>query len=977
MTEESGLSREEVLAGLPARRAHTLIYLIERAAARLGADREVRAMALLGERSAENRELDWVEAFALGREPPVKPSIQQIEASAGRWVSLVPDSPQIRAAVAITLGGRYGLSRRLVPGIRAALGLDTEPVARAFEDQAGHPIATLWSRPGPFELARWIAGAPGRWLERTSPFRASAALTFLLSMGQTVVIVPLAVATVGPAAGAASIAVIGLLALAATGAIAEAATRSGEIRYRGGFFGRLVISALGAKAGSVPALLGIAGVALPTLSAFIGLALLLELVVPLPAPAWALLLAIPAIAVPLQGRRTASFGGLMSFGVASIALLFVLSLLVLVTAAVDGDLVAPSLGPPSDLSLELALGVIIGVLLGSYADPVYTVQIGRIVLPRDADGSGYIRGSIAGMAAFVVLTAVFSAAVLLSVPSGELAAEDGSALNPLSERFGAVAAALGLAVGVGLFGIRLYGNAIALFDFVNEQLPGELDSPIVLRRGRGRVLLTSLEARDERFALAYRGLERGRPVLTLIRSTRGRSPLTTEHRLPATGQRETISSDDPGSKLTISVLSADEDVIHLALDTTMAISYDTAPYWGPGVAESLLADDEHAALAAWLTREGLTTATATAKRFGWSAEEARRRLEDSVKAGRAVALADDRFGARLGARRGRELDPSVWARLGAAETDDGAIRTPEPGTVARLVGSSYSRAVLGSIPVAALAALSAVLLAAGTASVSGPIRIVGVIAFATISGVLPPLLLAAARRRSDAAGARGGFLVGRALMALTGFTAVAVLVLHATVLWSDPAEQALAAIASLFAFAAVVLAVRDGSFHRAMLVELRQDGERTPVRIRCEEDARPLDAKVQLAGHPVGSAELDLEARWSPLTVRGRSDSATELRVAAQRLDRSGSATALELSATMAPGDAAAAAGEESELSPGTPVHLDEIGGIASFETGHAEWTLVVRPDQPEAPAETSPGAGDEGGPRRRGARPGSPLDKL
>jgi hypothetical protein len=976
MAEEPGLSREEVLAGMPARRARTLVYLIERTAARLGADREVRAMALLGERSAENREFDWVEAFALGREAPVKPSIQQIEASAGRWASLVPHSPQIRAAVAIMLGDRYRLSRRRVPGIRAALGIDTEPVGRAFENQAGRPIASLWSRPEPIELVRLTAGAPGRWLERTSPFRAAAALTFLLSMGQTVVIVPLAVATVGPAAGAASIAVIGLLALAATGAIAEAAARNGEIRYRGGFFGRLVISALGAKAGSVPALLGIAGVVLPTLSAFIGLALLLELVVPLPAPAWALLVAIPAIAVPLQGRRTASFGGLMSFGVASIALLLALSLLVLVTAAIDGDLAAPSLGPPSGLSLELALGVIIGVLLGSYADPVYTVQIGRIVLPRDPDGSGYIRGSIAGMGAFVVMTAVFSAAVVFSVPAGELAGEDGSALNPLSERFGAVAAALGLAVGVGLFGIRLYGNAIALFDFVNEQLPGSQDRAVVLRRGRGRLLMTSQEGRDERFGLAYRGLEGGRPVLTLTRAP-GQPQDAVELRLPPARRRETISSMAAGSGLTIGIREFDEDVVHLALDTTMAVSYDAPPDLGPGVAESLLADDEHAALTRWLAREGETTPAATAERFGWSAEEARRRLEDSVKAGRAVALDGDRFGPRMGARRGRELDASVWARLGAGEADDGTKEAPKPGSTPRLLGSRYSRAVLGSIPIAALATLSAVLLAAGTASVSGPIRIVGVIAFATISGVLPPLLLAAARRRSDAVAARGGFLVGRTLMALTGLTAVTVLVLHATVLWSDPLEQALAAIASLFAFAAVALAVREGSFRRATLVELRQDGEETPVRIRCEEDAHPIDAELLLAGRPVRATELDLKDQGSPLTVRGRSEDATELRVAAQRLDRSGSATALRLSVALVPGDTSAAAGDEIDAVPSTSAHLDEIGGIASFETRQAEWTLVISFDEPPPSVDESTETGDEEGPRRRPARPGSPLDKL
>ena len=63
---------------------------------------------------------------------------------------------------------------------------------------------------------------------------------------------------------------------------------------------------------------------------------------------------------------------------------------------------------------------------------------------------------------------------------------------------------------------------------------------------------------------------------------------------------------------------------------------------------------------------------------------------------------------------------------------------------------------MASLPTTALAALAATLIALGTASVSGPIRIVGVIAFATISGLLPPMLLLAARHRSDVAGGHGG-----------------------------------------------------------------------------------------------------------------------------------------------------------------------------------------------------------------------------
>ena len=132
-------------------------------------------------------------------------------------------------------------------------------------------------------------------------------------MGQTVVVIPIAVA-VGPLAAAGSIAVIGLLAVAATAAVAEAAARNGEVRFHAGFFGRLVASTLGPSAGAVPSLLGIASVALPALSAFVGLALLLNLAIPLPAELWVLLLGALAVAVPLATRRTASFGGLMASG---------------------------------------------------------------------------------------------------------------------------------------------------------------------------------------------------------------------------------------------------------------------------------------------------------------------------------------------------------------------------------------------------------------------------------------------------------------------------------------------------------------------------------------------------------------------------------------------------------------------------------------------------------------------------------------
>jgi hypothetical protein len=978
MTEDPDLiSREEVLAGLPARRARTLVYLIERAAVRHRADREVGTMALLGERAAEDRELAWIEAFAVGDESSHRPTVQELEAAAEGWAPLVAGTPQIRAATAGLLAERYRLDRCRVPGIRAALGLDTDEVATAFERQTGRPLDSIWSRTKLLERLRWLATAPGRWLEETSPFRAAAALTFLLSMGQTVVIVPIAVAAVGPIAAAGSILVVGLLALSATAAVAEATTRNGEVRFRGAFFGRLVTSTLGTRAGTVPALLGIAGVVLPTLSAFVGLALLLAIAIPIPAELWAVAVGAIAVAIPLRSRRTASFGGLLAFGLLSVALLAGLSALVLAAAAIDGELAAPPLSPPGGIGIDVALGLIIGVLLGSYADPVYTVQIGRIVLPRDPDGSGYVWGSVAGMAAFVAVTALFSAALLFALPAADLAGTDGSALDTVGDRFGAPAIVLASLIGIGLFGIRLYGNAIALFDFVAERLPGRVVPRVVLRARQGRALLSRRGEDRPDISLAYKGIRDRRPRIEVAGGSRRAGEVRD---LPGPGESTTIPVDD--EVIEVDVLEADEAALRLGIRTELPISYDGDPRAaGPGVAESLLGDDEASRLSAWLLREGGGSVGEAAERFGWSEREARRRLEDLVAAGGAAVGEGQRYVPRMAARRGRSgLGGEVWSRLGVDPPQDPVpeSRAGWASMLARVASSPTRRAIVASLPTAALAALAAALIAAGTASVAGPIRIVGVIAFATISGVLPPMLLLAARRRSDVAGAgHGGILVGRVLMALLAASALAALVLHATILWTNPIERGLAAAAAAFAFAAVVFATRHGAFRRSALLELRQSRADGPVQVRAEEGGTPLDAEISLGGRELDLAgELWLEQVWEGLTVHGHASQAEELRISAQQLEPSGTARALPVTAELEEGarPAPPAGGK-----PG-PVRLDERGGSTTFPA-EREWTLVVRSEEPEPPQEGGGEPGESGpppGPRGRPrARKGSPLDQL
>src|SRR5918994_7106307 len=126
------LSRDELLGGLPARRASSLLYAIENRTAHLVA-RSRRAMATYEtELTAEEEERAFFEAFAQGRTPPIQPTIQDLERYAPEWASLVPPDPGVRAALARMIGDKHTVPRGSVPALRLALGLDDPAVGEAY-----------------------------------------------------------------------------------------------------------------------------------------------------------------------------------------------------------------------------------------------------------------------------------------------------------------------------------------------------------------------------------------------------------------------------------------------------------------------------------------------------------------------------------------------------------------------------------------------------------------------------------------------------------------------------------------------------------------------------------------------------------------------------------------------------------------------------------------------------------------------------
>ncbi|MBC8248187.1 MAG: hypothetical protein H8E90_00785 [Anaerolineales bacterium] len=78
MSEEL-FTREEIMAGLPARRASTLLFLIESRTAHLVAQSRQAMERFLTEEAAEERDLAFLEAFALGRDPPLRIDMDRID----------------------------------------------------------------------------------------------------------------------------------------------------------------------------------------------------------------------------------------------------------------------------------------------------------------------------------------------------------------------------------------------------------------------------------------------------------------------------------------------------------------------------------------------------------------------------------------------------------------------------------------------------------------------------------------------------------------------------------------------------------------------------------------------------------------------------------------------------------------------------------------------------------------------------------
>jgi amino acid permease len=466
------LSREDVLGGMPARRAGTALHAIRSRTASLVA-RSRRAVAgYVGERSAVAREQEFLAALATGRELPRKPTVQELERYAGEWASLVPDDPALRAAIAKLLADDEAFTADRVPRLRAALGLDAGEVRQAFERAQGTPLESIYAESLPLrERLRWRTARAGERLERMPPFWTAFALTLTECVGAGILAIPVAMAGIGPLGAVIVLAVFGAINIVTVAALVEAITRTGSMRYGTAYFDRLVSDHLGRLGAGMmgAALFALNGAVL--LVALIGFGSVLESTTGLPVWLWASLLFAGNLWLLRRERMDATIASALVIGAVNIVLIVALSAVAL-THLRGGNFEQVNVplldGRPVDTDV---LVLIFGVVLLAFFGHTSAANSAKVVLERDPTGRALLWGNVAALLAATVLYSLTALAFTGALERGVLEGTGGTALEPLADRVGVAADVLGSVFAVLAIGMGSVYACLGLYNQVVEWRP--------------------------------------------------------------------------------------------------------------------------------------------------------------------------------------------------------------------------------------------------------------------------------------------------------------------------------------------------------------------------------------------------------------------------------------------------------------------------------------------------------------------------
>ncbi len=468
-------SREELLEGLPARRAGTILFAIESRTAHLMAQSRQAAARYVPPKTAEAHEQAFLQALAQGRDLPLQPTIQDLERYAPQWAALTPDNPGVQAAIAHLLAQEYTFTSQRVPALRQALGLDDEAVQAAYRREYDQPLQTIFASSLSLkEQLRWRWAGLAQRLENLPPFWTAYALTVTETIGAGILALPIALAGVGPIAGVMLLLVLGLVNILTITGNAEAITRNGNMRYGSSFLGRLVDDYLG-KTGMVVLSVALLVKITFSLNAFyFGVATTLADTAGGSPMLWAALLFIAGFYFLRRESLDATIASALVIGAVNIALILIISFLTLPHVRLENlqYVNVPLItGEPLDTSI---FALIFGVMLAAYFGHTSAANAAKVVLRRDPTGKALLWGNTAALATAMGLYILWVVAVNGSIAPDVLAATSGTVLTPLADVVGPVVIVLGtlfVVLGMGMITIHF---SLALFNQIREWLPAQL-----------------------------------------------------------------------------------------------------------------------------------------------------------------------------------------------------------------------------------------------------------------------------------------------------------------------------------------------------------------------------------------------------------------------------------------------------------------------------------------------------------------------
>jgi hypothetical protein len=292
---------------------------------------------------------------------------------------------------------------------------------------------------------------------------------------------------------------------------------------------------------------------------------------------------------------------------------------------------------------------------------------------------------------------------------------------------------------------------------------------------------------------------------------------------------------DRNANLVLDVLDATRDVLRVGVSSSMSVTYEGG--WdalGAHAADLLVLKDNDQQLLGWLLRRGEARLEDVATFTGQDPNVVRGMLGELVKDGYLRELQTDghtSYRVHMARRRTRTVPEHIWRAL---EADGGSPRGDRHGSASgarrltrRIRDSTLGgrgRFVVSLAPVVLVFMLTEWLLATGNQSFAAPLSYGGVITATLAGGILPVLMLIAARRKAELVPGLVLRFLGHPIVA-GGIYAlfVANLFLHGLVIWSGAIEQASALATGVLAVGATIGMVRGGAFVPRAVVELRDD----------------------------------------------------------------------------------------------------------------------------------------------------------